>query len=244
MRNLLLAGAALAALASLSPAQASIALSGSVGGAPTLPGVGRDNFDNLPVVPAGPATSPGAARSWGSVAFGTNSQVANGARSGVYAAPFLSGGNGAGFGAAGGDQGDGANTTPYLTVYAASTITLSFTSDQRYFGLLWGSIDGYNSIAFYDGATLVESFTGSDATASPNGNQGVNGTLYVEFLAETGSVFDRVVMSSSSAAFEFDNIAFAPFIPGGDPNAVPTPAALGLFGLGLAGLLAARRRRG
>jgi len=98
-------------------------------------------------------------------------------------------------------------------------------------------VDSYNTLSFYDGATLVGSLTGGQVTASPNGNQGVNGTLYVNITSTLP--FDRVVATSSAFAFEFDNIAFNRT----DPTAVPAPAALGLFGIGLVGLALARRRR-
>jgi hypothetical protein len=103
-----------------------------------------------------------------------------------------------------------------------------------YFGLLWGSVDGYNTLAFYDGMTLVGSVTGSNVTASPNGNQGVNGTLYVNINSTLP--FNRVVATATQYAFEFDNIAF-------NRAEVPEPGTLALLGLGLLGVSAARRRK-
>jgi hypothetical protein len=84
--------------------------------------------------------------------------------------------------------------------------------------------------------------TGS-AVISPNaanGNQTAPSTnTYVNFLdlAE----FNEVRFSSSNYAFEFDNIALANI--GGTGTALPEPAAIGLFGLALAGLVLAARRR-
>ena len=75
------------------------------------------------------------------------------------------------------------------------------------FGLYWGSLNSYNTIKFYDGATLVASYTGADISPLfPNGNQGSfvsNG--YVEFSGL--HYFNKVVLGSTSNAFEIDNIS-------------------------------------
>jgi hypothetical protein len=217
-----------------SHAHAALVASGSVGGAPT--GVFKENFDTL--LPGN--TSAALLPSGVTISFSPDGQPVTGAASGVYAAPFLSGGNGSGFGAGGSNQPNGADTTPYLTTgstgsSAGASVTLQLPGLERYFGLLWGSIDNYNTLSFYKGATLVGSFTGSDITASPSGDQGVNGTLYVNVDATAGSTFDRVVATSSQYAFEFDNVAF-------DPCPAPEPLNLGVFGTGLLGLVVARRR--
>lgn len=202
-------------------ANADIMSSGSVGGAPTS-GITRDNFD------AGTASF--------SVTFAGGAGYVTGASEGQYAPPFLSGGNGAGFGSP--DQPDGADATMYISTGTGS-VQFDFSGDQRYFGVLWGSIDGYNTIAFYEGGSLVKSFTGSDVLSGANGDQGVNGTLYVNFNATDSSVFDRVVFTSTSNAFEFDDVAYGERVP----TQTPEPITLSLFGAGLAGLGFARRRK-
>lgn len=244
MRHLLLAGLAAAALSL--PAQASLlTVTASIGGAPT--GVERENFNALPFSgsPADTTTATGIAIDFTGTGNGQGRTAQLPNVSGRYAAPFLSGNNGAGFGAGGTDQANGQNATIYLSVGTGGTIAMTLPGPQRYFGLLWGSIDNYNFLDFYLGGTLLGTVTGSQAATAagtlPNGNQAGSGTAYVNVTSTAD--FDRVVARSNGFAFEFDNVAFNPSIPGGDPLEVPAPAALGLFGLGLAGLLAARRRR-
>lgn len=207
-------------------AHAGLIVSGSVGGAP----VGATNyvtFNSLALGNAG-GTSGGI-----TVSFGGNAQTVIGNASGQYAAPFLSSGNGALFG-----TGDGADTTRYLSTGTGS-VTLQLPSMMQYFGMLWGSVDSYNFLDFYSGATLIDTIDGSEVTASPNGNQGVNGTLYVNITSDTP--FDRVVARSTSFAFEFDNVAyFTGPSPAVDP--VPVPATALLFGASIVGLIASRRR--
>lgn len=167
------------------------------------------------------------------VSFTGSGQVVQGAASGLYAAPFVSGSNGAGFGSP--NQPNGADTTKYLSTGIGSVV-LDFSTQQNYFGLLWGSVDDYNTLSFYNGGSLVGSFTGLDVWASANGHQGQQGTFYVNFYNLDG-YFDRVVASSTQYAFEFDNIAY-------NANGVPEGGTtLSLIGLALAGLVALRRRR-
>jgi hypothetical protein len=184
-------------------ANAALTVSGSVGGAPT--GVSKINFDDLALGAGGGNTTVIGSSATVAVSFLPDGQTVTGAISGQYAAPFLSGGNGAGFAAGGGAQANGADATKYLTTGLGQAI-LSFSSPQQYLGLLWGSIDSYNTLEFYNGSTLVGSLTGTQVTAGANGNQGVNGTLYVNINSDLA--FNKVVAKSTSYAFEFDNVAF------------------------------------
>lgn len=200
----------------------------SVGGAAT--GSDYFNFDAL-LVGSGSQTAWSTAGSSVDVSFtAPDSGVVLGSADNVYAAPYLSGGNGTGFGS----QPDGADATNYLTTGTGS-VTLDFGVELTYLGLLWGSVDDYNTLSFYNGAVLVGSFTGVDVLGLPDGDQGLNGSVYVNFNDVDG-VFTKVVLTSTTNAFEIDNVAI---------NHVSVPdsgATVALVGLALLGLAALRRK--
>jgi hypothetical protein len=145
------------------------------------------------------------------VTFDTGAYLAEGT-TGSYAAPFL-------------NQSDAPDTNAYLAAEPNANITIQYQSSQNDFKLLWGSVDSYNTLQFYNGTSLVTSFAGSDVIAAADGNQGYGGSRYVN-VGFTGETFNKVVaISNGSPAFEF-NIA-----------AVPEPATwamllIGFFGVG------------
>lgn len=229
VKKLLLSSALLVALVGSQLANAAtVTLTSVIGGAAT--GSVKQSFDSLAAGSSADVTL-GAM----TIDFSGASKVVNGSVGGQYAAPYVSNQNMLGFG----PLFTGADNTNYLTVGAGANIKLSFTSTQKYFGLLWGSVDTYNSIKFYKGAAEVGSFTGANVTASANGNQGQNGTFYVSFNDVTvGGGFDSIVLRSSSNAFEFDNVSY------NTRSNVPDAAStFGLLGLVVGAMAFLRRRK-
>jgi hypothetical protein len=221
--------AAAATFAFVGTANATLTVSGSVGGAPT--GVSYENFDSL--TPGNTTTT--LLGSGITVSFSPDGQPVSGSASGAYAAPYLSGGNGAGFGS----QPDGQDATVYLTA-GLGQVRLDMPANELYLGLLWGSVDEFNVLNFYDSSdNLIGTVSGADVIASPDGDQGLNGTVYVNINSDTPFAYVNATETSSRYAFEFDNVAFNPT----RPTPSPEPITLSLFGAGLAGLGFARRRK-
>lgn len=103
-----------------------------------------------------------------------------------------------------------------------------------YVGFLWGSVDAFNTVQFYSGATLLGSYNGNDALNPANGNQSAAGTVYFNAYTTSPQAITSMVFTSGNNAFETDNFAV---------SAVPEPEtyAMLLAGLGLIGTIARRR---
>jgi len=188
-----------------------------------LPGTTRFTFD------AEALGSAGFSGGGLTVSF-VNGAVVVGSVINQYAAPNLSGANDVGFS----NQPNGMDATNYLTSGIGS-IEFAFTGYQNYVGLLWGSVDEYNTLTFYNDLMGTSGFlTGADVIGNPNGSQGPTGTTYVNITVLEG--FNRIVASSSNFAFEIDNLAIGTV---GVPDSSSTVA---LLGLGLVGLALFRRR--
>ena len=197
-----------------------------------MSGVNYVTFDDLALGGAGGQAANTANTDYITVSFNPDAKVVTGALEGKYAAPVLSNNNGANFGG----QGNGVDATHYITSgsdggSSNAMATLTFNSDQHYFGMLWGSVDTYNNLEFFDGATSLGIITGGMVDANATGDQGINGTFYVNI--DSSDPFDRVVASSTQYAFEFDNVAY------GSDRIIPEPAYIiawcligSVFGIG------------
>jgi len=246
LSRLATAAAVVVGLAGVSTeAQAGLSISSVVGGGP-VSGGNYVNFDDVTPLNTTPLTfSTGVRDQSGNLQSGTvtltvspDSQAVQGSVSGQYAAPFLSGGNGVLFQ---NPPADGQDSTTYITTgstgfagTASSSLDFSAFGSQTYLGILWGSVDNYNTLSFYNGSTLVGSITGTQVNAFANGDQGANGTYYVNINLTGGDSFTKVVATSTQYAFEFDNVAIA--------TPEPTTVVMAFTGFGFLGLNEIRRR--
>ncbi len=206
-----------------------LSVSSMVGGGPT--GNVFESLNELALGQAGGVTNAGVA-----VTFSGNAAVVAGSSTNYYAAPMLSNGDGAMFGDANGVDASRYISTGSAGAVLGSAVTFTLPTAETYFGLAWGSVDSYDSLAFYDGATLIQTITGTDVLAGANGDRSASGTAYVNITSSVA--FTTVVASSSQYAFELDDLSFnRPSTP------IPEPTTLALLGASLAGIGIARRRR-
>ena len=102
------------------------------------------------------------------------------------------------------------DNTKYLAVSTLgdargnTPVTIAFANPLDYFGLYWGTPSANNTISFFNGDTLLRSFSG-DALYSVVPS---TGAVYANFFAEAGESFNKVVLSERSVAFESDNHAY------------------------------------
>ena len=169
----------------------------------TVPGAVTVNFESgAPAIYSSPVGTP---------------TVVQGTQPNQYAAPA-------------GDKSNYLTISPVGSNVPGSTgsVTINFAQALDYFGLHWGSVDTYNSIAFFNGNTLLQTFTGSDVSTPPTGNQTIpQDNVFVNFFAGPGETFDKIVLSSTGVAFETDNHSYR-------LASVPEPTTtLGLLAFGV-----------
>jgi len=159
----------------------------------------------------------------------------SGALDGIYAPPYLTGNNNQNFGPYPAPTDGAADTTKYLTSgktpQPGGSIEFAFTGAQNYFGLLWGSVDKYNTLTFLLNGSEVDTVVGAQALDTANGYQGNGGSTYVNI---TGISFDKVRVTSTEYAFELDNVAYGKVPDGG--------MTVALLGLSLGALALVRRQ--
>lgn len=152
-------------------------------------------------------------------------QIVNGSASGEYAAPNPY-------------QPDPTN---FVSVYSGGAAVFNLTQGATQFGIVWGSVDSSNSLTFYGaggvaggnvlgtvtGSSIMATLPGVNTTGGPGAGSNWNpgGTVFADIVSS--APIYAVVVGSGQNSFEFDRVAV---------SSVPLPAALPLFGAGLAGL--------
>ncbi|MFN6465167.1 MAG: PEP-CTERM sorting domain-containing protein [Nostoc sp. DedVER02] len=133
------------------------------------------------------------------------------------------------------------NDGKYLAVFSGDKVTISLGSSLNYFGIDWGAISSGNMFSFYNGDTLIKSFTTEDVNpvapirASQHGGEG-NG--YLHFYSDSSNdIFNKIVITQTGGGgFESDNHSFhagTDKFTGFDPKSVPEPSVtLGMLAVG------------
>lgn len=133
----------------------------------------------------------------------------------------------------------GADGDPFSFVVGEAEY--NFDGVSTFFSLVWGSPDAYNTLKFFNDATLVDEV---DGTEFP-GYFPLSGNLPNSFVSITGlNLFNRVVFSSKNPSPEstFYESAFEWAVVSNVPT-IPLPAGGLLLLSGLAGVAALRRRK-
>jgi hypothetical protein len=138
------------------------------------------------------------------------------------------------------DYGISNSINNYLAVSSGNSETISFGANQRYFGMLWGSVDLTNTATFYENGIALASYTGQQL----EGNSAALGAYpavgsYVDFASNSSaSYFNQIILSESATFFETDNYAAIAV------SGVPEPSTWAMMILGFAGIgfMAYRRK--
>lgn len=126
-----------------------------------------------------------------------------------------------------------ANTAYYNSVEGGGFAEYVFDTARTTFSLMWGSPDGYNTLAFLDNMDNELFSIAGNNTAITNTPGFQAGRKFVNVTFSGLSAFTKVRFTSGSDAFEFANVA---------PIPLPAPILLLAAGIGGLGLVARKKR--
>lgn len=126
------------------------------------------------------------------------------------------------------------NDTPYLSVDGGGEAEIQFTDPVRSFSFDYSTVDTYNTLTILYANGTSQSFTGTEIlagfpTGSTSGNLTVNGN---------GSLIKGLLLDTTSAAFEVDNLSISANVVG-----VPEAGTWAMMVVGFGAIGAASRRR-
>ncbi len=131
----------------------------------------------------------------------------------------------------------GDNTTPYNAVRRNASVTYGGFGAGTAISLLWGSVDNYNDISFFDiNGDLIAGEIVDGSILIGLGATEASGAARA--IIETVSPFYSFTLHSSDFSFEFAELEV-------QVSVVPLPAALPLYGAGVAllGFMGWRKRK-
>lgn len=145
------------------------------------------------------------------------------------------------------------NESNYLAVFQGDDVVINLAKNLNYFGMDWGAISPGNVFSFYNGDSLVESFSTSDVNpVAPIKAQQHNdeGNGYLHFYSTSAQdIFNKIVITQTGGGgFETDNYSFHAgnngfdFDKEIDTESVPEPSfILGMLAVG--GMFVSQRKK-
>jgi hypothetical protein len=151
----------------------------------------------------------------------------------------------------GGAGGAGKYVVSGLT--GSKILDVTFASAKTYFGVWWSAGDAANTLEFYQGATLLNTFTvasligslNSSYYGNPNSGQNPNEPyVYLNFTSSDALGFDKIrFINLTTSGFESDNHSTYDKVIDPPGNSIPDAGStLVMLGLGVMGVGFFRRK--
>ena len=127
------------------------------------------------------------------------------------------------------NSGSGSVTINFSGILDTASDIYGTEMSMDYLGFYWATIDTYNTFEFFNNDEKVLTFTGADLISEINNLQLGRTSQYVNVFFNDGVYFDKLTVTSTRRAAEFDNIV-------NRITPVPEPSTLAIFALGIIGL--------